>query len=345
MGGAQTQLLGLVRAAAEDGFWEPSVLAMAPGEFEGDFRRLGIPVTVLRRRGSPGLGRLFKLNRTISNGHFDLVNSHLWHANAYSRLAVLGRRRPPYVVIVEHNLEVHRQAWRRLVDRPLASRADGCVAVTGAMAAFLLRMHPFDSASLTHIPYAIDRSVFHPESPQSSRISRVGGLGRLVPEKGWNVLLDAVRRLGDEGVDLEVEIGGVGPLREQLESDADGLPVRFVGMIPAGSAVADWLRTLDAFVLPSLHREARPVVVLEALATGLPVVATEIPGMAETLGGGGVAVPPGDDEALAAAIVRVLDDSTERNRSLEAASAIPDFKELARRYADLFTRTVQSGDR
>lgn len=341
MGGAQTQLLGLVRAAAEGRHWEPSVLAMSPGECENDFRRTGLPVTVLRRRGSPGLGRLLELRRTIAAGGFDVVNSHLWHANAYARMAVLGRRRPPYVVIVEHNLEVHRQFWRRVVDRLLAGRADGCVAVTEAMAAYLVRMHPFGRERLTPIPYAIDRSVFHPGTV-STGARRIGGLGRLVPEKGWGVLVDAVRRLADMGVGVEVDIGGVGPLRDHLEAAATGLPVRFLGPIPAGGPVADWLRTLDVLVLPSLHREARPVVVLEALATGIPVVATDIPGMTETLAGGGALVPPGDAEALAAGILRALDGPGERERALRAGATIPDFEELARRYAALFARSVAS---
>lgn len=341
-GGAQTQLLGLVKAA-HGRYWEASVVALAGGDLEPEFRRLGVPVTVLHRRASPGLGRLVALRRIVARGRFDLVNSHLWHANAYARLATLGIGDAPVVVIVEHNLETSRQRWRRDVDRVLASRTAASVAVTEAMGEFLARMHPMPTGGFTAIPYAIDKSVFHPGVSSAQRAAhRIGGLGRLVPEKGWEVLIDAVAELVATGLPVDAEIGGEGPLRSALEARASGLPVRFIGVLPSGPPVAEWMRSLDVLVLPSLHREARPVVVLEGLSTGVPVIATDIPGMAETIAGGGLLVAPGDVPAMAAAIRSTLDDPARRDRTLGAAELILDFDQLAACYERLFRRTIET---
>lgn len=337
-GGAQTQLAGLVRAA-HGRHWDASVVSLAGGDLEGEFESLGVPVRVLRRRASPGLGRLVALRGVIAQGGFDVVNSHLWHANAYTRLAALGMRGAPPVVIVEHNLEVSRQRWRRELDRFLAPRTAASVAVTSAMGEFLARMHPPPPGGFSHIPYGIDTSVFRPGPTDRREVRRVGGLGRLVPEKGWEVLIEAVAKLTADGGRLEVEIGGQGPLLESLRSQAAGLPVQLIGPVRAGPAVADWLRSLDVLVLPSLHREARPVVVLEAMACGVPVIATRIPGMEETLAGGGALVPPGDADALAAELVATTGDPSRRERALGGAASILDFDQVAERYADLF-RTV-----
>lgn len=342
IGGAQTQLYGLVRAA-HGSQWDATVCATAPGAMSRAFRDMGVPMLELERRGSPGLGRMRTLRGFIAQGDFDVVNSHLWQSNVHARVAVAGRSNRPATVIVEHNVEPHRSQTRRLVDRVLDRWTDGYIALTDAMETFVREVHDVPPGGLFHVPNAIDRSVFHPVDPIDRGAALVvGSMGRFDPEKGFPVLIDAVRRLIGQGASVELRIAGTGDMETELRSRAAGLPVEFVGSVQPGADAAAFLQSLDLFVLASIHREARPVVVLEALCCGVPVVATDIPGMRETVAGGAALVAPSDDAALADAILRVGHNRVEgREASILAAEAIPDFDQLAQQYADVFRSVLE----
>lgn len=335
-GGAQTQLLGLVRAA-HGRFWDATVVATSGGALSSEFRALGCPYIELRRRASPGLWRMETFRRIVSNGGFDVVHGNLWQSNAYARLAVVGRkRRRPAVVISERNVEAVRSRARLLVDRALAPVTDAYVGNTAAVSDFIRQVHPVGSALFETIANAVDVDIFHPvERSRSNGGIRVGAIGRLDPEKGFDVLIEAVRRM-DRGRPIEVQIVGEGPSLTALQSAARGLPVDFLGARRPGSEVAAFLQQLDVFVLPSKFREGRPNALLEAIAVGLPVVATRLDGLDEILSPH-VLVPPSDAEALASAIQAAADDPDGWRERSEAA-AVRGFDELARDYLSLFER-------
>lgn len=139
-------------------------------------------------------------------------------------------------------------------------------------------------------------------------------LGRLVPVKGLETLLSALSLVVRSHA-VELIVAGDGPLKSELSEHArrEALPVRFVGEV-AGPAKRQLLAAADLLVLPSLHlpdgrTEGSPVVIWEALASGLPIVASQVGGIGAQLGGVGVTVPPGDPMALAVAIEQVLLDA------------------------------------
>lgn len=138
-------------------------------------------------------------------------------------------------------------------------------------------------------------------------------VGRLAAVKGVPVLFEAMDRLRGEFPDLEVTLVGDGPDRKALEREAPA-GVTFAGY-RSQSEVAEMLRDSRALVLPSFA-EGVPVVLMEAMASGLPVIATRIAGIPELVeeGRSGLLVPPGDAEALAEAIRRVLSDADLRDR-------------------------------
>lgn len=137
-------------------------------------------------------------------------------------------------------------------------------------------------------------------------------VGRLAGVKGVPVLLDALTRLKLRHPDIRLTLIGDGPERPVLETKSHELGlsdmVRFVGY-KSQSEVADALGKTDAFVLPSFA-EGVPVVLMEAMAAQVPVITTRIAGVPELVdhGASGLLVPPGDAEALSAAIETVLAD-------------------------------------
>jgi len=157
------------------------------------------------------------------------------------------------------------------------------------------------------VPNGVDVPAV-PSGPAGRAVPRVGGLGRLTAQKGFDVLLDAVRDLVAAGTAVDVVIGGAGRDEAALRAAAEGLPVTFCGFV---GDVPSFLAGLDVFCLSS-RREALPLVLLEAMAAGLPCVATDVGDVAAAVGEDAVVVPPGDAAALAAALGALLADPGRR---------------------------------
>jgi glycosyltransferase involved in cell wall biosynthesis len=158
------------------------------------------------------------------------------------------------------------------------------------------------------IPNGVDGAAFGDRTPRA-RLRTILTVANLRPEKGHDVLLRAAARLIHTHPDLRILFAGDGPCRRDLESLAAvlGLTSR-VAFLGHREDVPAVLEVADAFVLPS-RSEAFPNAALEAMAAGLPVVASATGGLNDLIVNGttGLLVPPGDPEALALAIGGVLD--------------------------------------
>jgi glycosyltransferase involved in cell wall biosynthesis len=163
------------------------------------------------------------------------------------------------------------------------------------------------------VPNTVDTSVFEPPAQPRGGTGRLLCVGALAEKKGHVHLLEALALVRRER-DVTLEIVGDGELREELERLTKELGlggvVRFHGAL-SREEVAELMRACDLFVLPSLF-ENLPVVLIEAMASGLPAVATRVGGVPELVDGqAGLLVPPEDPEALARAIAEAL-ESRER---------------------------------
>jgi glycosyltransferase involved in cell wall biosynthesis len=144
--------------------------------------------------------------------------------------------------------------------------------------------------------------------------------GRLSPEKGIRVLLRAWREMRSE---LQLVIAGDGPDADWVRSEIGGIPAtRMLGRL-AQEKVVHLMHDARLLLLPSECFEGFPVTLLEGLATGCPIAASDIGALGEVIRSGenGVLVPPGDPAALARAIQRLNDGPAERERLSQAARA------------------------
>lgn len=171
-------------------------------------------------------------------------------------------------------------------------------------------------ASRTDIlPWPVEPAISatEPTTRNGAPPTRLLFVGSLIPEKGPDVLIDAFRRALAERPDLRLTIVGSGPRRyvEGLRDEARGLPVRFAGRLER-AAVIEAYRSHDVLVFPSVWGEPFSLVPLEAMAMGLTVVATSTGGTPEAVvpEKTGLLVPPRDAAAMAAAILRVVQDSS-----------------------------------
>jgi glycosyltransferase involved in cell wall biosynthesis len=147
-----------------------------------------------------------------------------------------------------------------------------------------------------------------PHGPAGSPTPRVGVHARLTRQKGLDVLLEATRRVVDTGVPVEVVVAGSGRDEAELRAAAIGLPVRFEGFV---NDARRFLAGLDVFCLPSRH-EALPLSLLEAMAEGLPCVASDVGDIRRRVGHAVELVPPEDPDALAGVLVDLLRNPARR---------------------------------
>jgi glycosyltransferase involved in cell wall biosynthesis len=163
-------------------------------------------------------------------------------------------------------------------------------------------------------------------------------IARLHPQKGYDVLLDALARWGAREPVPLVAVAGDGPLHDELAAriSAERLPVTLLGR---RDDVTDLLDAADLCVLPS-RWEGSPLTAQEALRAGTPLVATRTGGLPELLGDGALLVPVGDADALATAVHDVLTDPARARALVEAGSAQaarwPDEATAARRLVAVY---------
>ena len=185
--------------------------------------------------------------------------------------------------------------------------------------------------------------------PPRKEIKYLLCVARLSSEKGLAFLVQALRLLRNKGYDLELRLAGDGPTKEHLKKLVDdfGLAeqVHFLGYLNEDEVIRE-LQHSDLFVLPSFV-EGLPVSAMEALAVGLPVIATNIAGTSELIEDGktGVLVRPSDAESLADAVVRITQDYAFRLRAAELGrERVIDEFDIHKETARLNAYLLQSSD-
>jgi glycosyltransferase involved in cell wall biosynthesis len=238
----------------------------------------------------------------------DVIHAHVFEAGFPAVL--LGRRLGCPVVVSEHFTAFQRDLVRG-ADRQLARfcfrHADVVCPVSEDLRHQLEALQPRGRYRV--VPNVVDTAVFHPpaeprDQPQGRPI-RLLNVASLDEKKRHVDLLHALAMARARGLDAQLEIVGEGRLDGELRALTDALglggAVRFAGS-RSPQEVAERMRAADAFVLPSRF-ENLPVVLLEAMASGLPAIATAVGGVPEIVDdGAGTLVAPGDVEGLAAVI-------------------------------------------
>ncbi|MBA3315522.1 MAG: glycosyltransferase family 4 protein [Planctomycetota bacterium] len=327
----------LFEAFRRDGRIQPSALYMysvAPGTYWGD-RALPDGEAVLPSRLAKTWGGRLCHHPSIqealikSDADVYVVGGYsTWTCRAAMRW--LRRNRKRWVLFGERPGVTHRGRiagrLRRLV-LSSAIRDAAAVAAVGSAAVTAYRDLGFEGRTITSVPYYTDTEPFRRRPAKAGQVAgrlRLLFCGQLIARKGVDVLLSAFHRVSRNHPNAELVLAGEGPLRKELEASiAPHLRdrVRFVGFQPIES-LPDLFADADLFVLPSRH-DGWGVVVNQALAAGLPVVASDAVGAALDFVSGcgtGIVVPAGDAISLANAISTFADDAHKIRRHAKQAS-------------------------
>ena len=308
-GGGPSQVLSLVSRLRNHGF-APVVAGPAGGTLVTVFRDAGVEVIdVPTDRLAPGaIGRLVRVMRARG---FRLVHTHGKGAGLHGRLAARAVGIP--AVHTYHGIQCEgyaapRRAMSLALERALARLTAAVVCVAAAEHAEATRLGVLSSGRARVVPNgvdiaaleagALDRGAARQALGLPSDAPYVGAVARLDPVKGLDVLVRAIAQVPGTGLVLI----GAGPERARLASLAPPDRVRFAGEIVGAARL---LRAFDACVTASA-KEGMPLGVLEAMALGRPVIASDIPAHREALGQDYPGLSARSPEAFATAIARVV---------------------------------------
>lgn len=304
-GGSQTQALELARGLAAAGLQVQVWSLMAGQDLLPRARHFGLRVRQLGRAGYVWPPALARLAQALRQERPEVLLLYTGIPNIWGRL--LGRlyKVPVIVGTCRGSLEPGRQR-----DRWLWRLAHHHICNAGFLKEMLVEQAGVNPAAISVIPNGVDLERFRTVANQRGPAPVVLCLGRLSPEKGQAVLLEAFSKVAVRHQQAQLWLVGDGPQRESLARRARATICRErIRLLPASQDVPGLLGQATLLALPSRH-EGMPNVILEAMAAGLPVLASDLGGVSELVEPEqtGLLLPPGDVEAWAAGLDRLLSE-------------------------------------
>lgn len=316
--GGERQVLELMRRQREAGD-EPHLAAPAQGALHERASTEGFPVHAVPMRGTWDMASVFRIESIVRATRPHIVHWHAARAHALGAMAALVAPGPRRVLSRRVDFRVRGSVGSRLL---YALPIDAIAAISGGVKDALLASG-IRAGLIEVIPSGIDLAPFDEPFDRAAARQALGlapedvlaiQVAALAPHKSQTTLLRAAALLRDRSPRLRIWIAGEGSLRDALLTEHRALHlddrVRFLGFRDDVTAL---LRAADLFVLSS-YLEGLGTSILDAMAAGLPVVATRVGGIPEVVRDGetGLLVPPRNPEALADAMARVAGDASLR---------------------------------
>lgn len=321
VGGAEQMLVAMANRFVARGWTVHMVCLTTAGELAAKLHT-SVHLTVLDKR--PGLDWRIaqRLRKLLLNIDPCAINSHLWTANLWTRVALpLTRHR---IVVTEHSRDTWKPIHYRLIDRLLALWTHALVAVSHDTRSFYTETVGISRARTRVINNGIETLQFARGNGVKLRAEwaphdelLIGTVGRLVAAKNHKRLVEVAQLLDRKLDQFKIIVVGEGELRETIQAaiDTAGMGHR-IALVGARQDIPDVLDAFDVFVLSS-DREGHPLTALEAQAAGTPVVLTDAGGSRDALAcdgeATGGAVVHKSAEALALALADIAQDPVRRN--------------------------------
>jgi glycosyltransferase involved in cell wall biosynthesis len=364
IGGAEQQLLELVRGIDKDHF-HPVVAPLYPGGgLEAEFQAAdGVEIIPLNRRNKLDPSPLWKIHRILRHRKVDIVQPFLSPATFFGLMPALAREST--LTVVTERCGVRRTRGLgyktyRTVEDWMSQLADAIVPNSAAGQDMLLarglpasRIHViYNGINLDRLRVNTVAAAEHRAQMGASPTTRViGMLASLTPAKGHATAIRAMAQLKDREPDICLAIVGDGPLRSELEQLTQELGIESqVHFFGYRRNVSDFLASFDVLVSASRDNEGCSNSILEAMALNVPVVATDIGGNRELVieGETGWLVEPDNPSSLATMLARVLPDvgatAAVAERARNTVHAQFGLERMVQEYESLYQSLLRAGD-
>jgi len=310
-------------------------VASCPGGiFEKKLTEVGVKIDTLDMTSRYNLGTILKLKNIIKTRNVQIVHSQGGRADFFARIAARSANVPIIIssvaMLVEgYDVSLLRKGLYVLMDRWTERWVNKFIILSEASRRTLIERHKIPQEKIVKIYNGIEIEEYNPDLKEARRkkleVRRklglkndmlvIGAIGRLVWQKGFEYLIQAIPKVIEVFPETRFLIVGEGPMRRRLEELGEKFQVKD-NIIFAGfrSDIKEILESIDLLAMPSLL-EGLPMVLLEGMAMSKPIVATRIEGITEVLEDGktGLLVPAQDPHALAEAITEILNNKTKAN--------------------------------
>ena len=282
---------------------------------------------------------------------------HLHIAQAFVPEVVLAAHRHTKIPYVAHmHLDVGPsgsagfllKAYQPMVMGPVLRSAAAVIVFNEEQRSGIAKKYRVDPARIVIIPNGVDAPFFEPHEPEMHKPTRLLFVGRLAPQKNVGLFLRALEGISGQ---FETTLVGDGESGEQMRALASELSLENVSFHGSahGAELLDLYRNADIFVLPS-EREGMPLVLLEAMAVGLPVIATDVIGNRDVVENNvsGILVDAHNPASLRTALLELADDPARRTRLRDAAkSFVASFSwpHVTTRFDDLYASILGAPER
>jgi glycosyltransferase involved in cell wall biosynthesis len=361
LGGAQTFLLDLVRHHDREHYLPELAVMHGRGVYASAFENEGITIHSLSPVKFPPM-YLPNFWRLMKKGGYDILHFHLFGANLCAKPLAIVAGHPAIVVHDQCNDASREESPLLLAADAFWNRlSDQVIAVSESTRRYLLDREDLEDSKVTMIPNGIDTEMFRSATLEQKRSARlalhlapenfvIGGVGRLVPQKNFSLFLKVAAGVARDYPEVVFLIAGTGPLESQLSAEAKTLGicdhVRFLGHV---SDRVTLYHALDAMLMTS-DFEGTPMTLLEAMASGVPVVASSVDGVAEVCihGKSALLASPGDFGNFEKALSCLIEEeSLRKTLGVAGRRAVVeryDIRGIARRIEEIYGEVLRGDE-
>ncbi|MEW6169948.1 MAG: glycosyltransferase [Candidatus Omnitrophota bacterium] len=356
-GGAERFLVLLVKNFDQSRFNSIVCCLNWKGEWASELEEKGIKVIALNKKGKFDICVIYRIICVIRQYKIDIVNTHLWAADCLGRVAAIFGG-VPIIISTVQNVDIWKKFWHKIIDKMLANRTTKFIAVSKAVKEFLINTEKIPEEKIEIIPNAIDAESLRVNELAGLRVREDLGIkneeivltviGRLVEQKGHKYLFEALSML-DGRYRVKLLVVGDGPLRESLQFKVNSLQlenkIQFLGQ---RRDMAEIFNASDGVILPSLY-EGLPVSILEAMAVGKPVIATDVGGTCELVKDGetGFLAQAKNSKSLASNIEKLLTSPDKGKKMGERGKELVNnafsIQAIVKKTADLYLSLLGNG--
>lgn len=317
VGGIEIMIYELVCKLNENGFSPSICVFKGGGSLEKKLGQKGIPIYCIDKREGIDLSVIPRLRKLLQRENIKILHTHNFSGWLYGGLASMAIKSLKHIHTEHSNVDKKRRAW---AEKLLSYFTDAIICVSERGRQFMIANQGISPERLTIIYNGVDTEKFYPD-PEKKKAYReklgirngvptIGIVARLTPVKDHFTLLRAFSKLSKNISDAILLVVGDGELRNELENETGKLDLKDrVLFLGEQSDIAELLNVIDVFTLSSLS-EGHNIALLEAMATSLPVVVTDVGGNQEIVLDGvtGHLVPSKSYQALADKIISVISD-------------------------------------
>lgn len=328
VGGAEQVVINLAKRLDRNRF-KPIVCCLdKKGGLAYKLEDEGVEVITLDKKGAFDIGIISKIVKVMKKYKIDIIHTHLWGANFWGRLAARIAN-VKVIIATEHNVDTWKNWFYFMCDKWLSRKTGKIIAVSNSVKEFYVSKGISQQRiEVVYNGIEIEKSQSHalsgtskvtrPQMKQEFGIENgeivLAIIGRLVPQKGHQYFIQALKDISAKHKVKGLIIGS-GPEEEKLKKYSRDLGLDG-GLVFTGlrKNIPELLGIIDVLVMPSL-REGLPITLLEAMSSGVPVVATKVGGVPEVVidGQTGILVEPNNHNELKQAIIGVIENPDLKN--------------------------------